>query len=419
MDKIPVEVIGKVLSSLGAAHDVVRASLTCRKWRDAAKNHLHTLSFNSADSPVYREPNSSRLEMMITQTILQTKGLKNLSICMNDAVEFSAAPVIAWLMYTRETLRSLVYVVHSKPSLSVLERCGRNILENLVLGYTTISVVEPSYQRFPSLKSLSLQHVTISGIELVLLLTMCPKLESFSLVDPELTVPDGANYLELSNPSLKSIYVEDVSLDKLVLEADNLESLHLKDTTIELFEVVSKGSLKQLKFQDVAIAHLDIGELTDDLKVVDVSGFTIMWPKFNQMISRSAKLRRLRIWDVIYDGEDDVMDLETIATCFPKLNHLSLCYDLRDGLLQCGIRGLSLLENVVVLELGSTVINDLFTQWIAAILERCPRLKLLIIYGSISDAKLRDDYKMLARFTSSIVSLMRKFRDVEVQFDFQ
>jgi len=73
----------------------------------------------------------------------------------------------------------------------------------------------------------------------------------------------------------------------------------------------------------------------------------------------------------------------------------------------------------VVLELGSTVINDLFTQWIAAILERCPRLKLLIIYGSISDAKLRDDYKMLARFTSSIVSLMRKFRDVEVQFDFQ
>lgn len=419
MDQIPVEVIGKVLSSLGAAHDVVRASLTCRKWRDAAKNHLHTLSFNSEDSSVYREPNSSRLEMLITQTILQTKGLKNLSICMNDTVEFSAAPVIAWLMYTKEKLRSLVYVVHSKPSLSVLERCGRHILENLVLGYATISVVEPSYQRFPCLKSLSLQHVTISGIELVLLLTMCPKLESFSLVDPELTFPDGVNYLELTNPSLKHIYVEDVSLDKLVLEADNLESLHLKETTIELFEVISKGSLKQLKFQDVAIAHLDIGELTDDLEVVDVSGFTIMWPKFNQMISRSAKLRRLRIWDVIYDGEDDVMDLETIATCFPILKYLSLCYDLRDGLFQCGIRGSSLLENVVVLELGSTVINDLFTQWIAAILERCPRIKQLIIHGSISEAKLRDDYKMFARFTSSIVSLMRKFIDVDVQFDFQ
>ena len=51
--------------------------------------------------------------MLITQTILQTKGLKNLSICMNDTIEFSVAPVIAWLMYTKETLRSLVYVVHS------------------------------------------------------------------------------------------------------------------------------------------------------------------------------------------------------------------------------------------------------------------------------------------------------------------
>ena len=73
----------------------------------------------------------------------------------------------------------------------------------------------------------------------------------------------------------------------------------------------------------------------------------------------------------------------------------------------------------MVLELGSTVINDLFTQWIAAILERCPRIKQLIIHGSISEAKLRDDYKMFARFTSSIVSLMRKFIDVDVQFDFQ
>jgi len=73
--------------------------------------------------------------------------------------------------------------------------------------------------------------------------------------------------------------------------------------------------------------------------------------------------------DLNSDGEDDVMDLETIATCFPNLKYLSLCYDLRDGLLQCGIRGSSLLENVVVMELGSTVSNDLFTQWIAAILE--------------------------------------------------
>eukprot|EP01018_Ginkgo_biloba_P012316 Gb_07258 [translate_table: standard] len=419
MDKIPVEVIGKILSRLAAARDVVRASLTCRKWREATKNHLHTLSFNSADWPVYRELGTSRLEILITQTIFQTTGLQNLSICISDTDEFSAAPVIAWLMYTRETLRSLWFIVHSKPNLSIVEKCGRQKLEKLVLGHTTITGVEPTFQKFPCLKSLSLHNVSVSGLDLSLLLNTCPKLESFSLVNPELTVPDGSAFVVLSNPSLKKIYVEEISLDKLVLEADNLESLHLKDSTIEIFELICKGSLKHLKFDDVSIIHLDTGEMTDLLEVVEVSDFTIMWPKFYQMISRATKLRRLRIWGVVFDSEEEVMDLETIAVCFPRLNHLSLSYDLRDGLLQYGLRGSSLLENVVVLELGSTVINDLLTQWIAALLERCSNLKQLVIHGCISETKTRDECKMLARFTSSVVALMRKFIHVEVQFDFQ
>ncbi|KAF5954017.1 hypothetical protein HYC85_006873 [Camellia sinensis] len=53
MEYLPVEVIGNILSRLGAARDVVIASTTCRKWREAWRNHLHTLSFNSNDWSVY------------------------------------------------------------------------------------------------------------------------------------------------------------------------------------------------------------------------------------------------------------------------------------------------------------------------------------------------------------------------------
>ena len=170
---------------------------------------------------------------------------------------------------------------------------------------------------------------------------------------------DSQAMMELTSPSLKKLYVEEISLDKFVLEADNLESLHLKDSTVELFELISKGSLKHIRMDDVSIIHLDIGETTDLLEVLDVSDFTIMWPKFYQMISRATKLRRLRLWGIVFDLEDEVMDLETIVICFPKLNHLSLSYDMRDGLLQHVLRGSSLLENVVVLKLGSTVIKVL------------------------------------------------------------
>jgi len=419
MESLPVEVIGIILSHLAAARDVMIASATCRKWREATRKHLHTLSFNLSDWPMYRELTTSRLEILITQTIFQTTGLQNLCICMGDTDEFSAASVIAWLMYTRETLRSLLYMMHTNPNVNIFEKCGRQKLEVLVSGYTSISGVDPSYQRFPCLKSLTLHSVNISALDLSLLLTACPKLESFSLINPEIAMSDSQAVMELTSPSLKKLYVEEISLDKFVLEADNLESLHLKDSTVELFELISKGSLKHLRMDDVSIIHLDIGETTDLLEVVDVSDFTIMWPKFYQMISRATKLRRLRLWGIVFDSEDEVMDLETIAVCFPKLNHLSLSYDLRDGLLQHVLRGSSLLENVVVLKLGSTVINDLFAQWIGGLLERCPSLKRLIIHGFVSETKSRDECATLARFTSSIVSLMRRFMHVDVLFDFQ
>ncbi|KAI3854083.1 hypothetical protein MKW92_048642 [Papaver armeniacum] len=400
MEYLPVEVVGNILSRLCAARDVVIASATCRKWREAAKNHLHSLSFNSTDWPVYRDLTTSRLEILITQTIFQTTGLQYLAIVMDDVDEFSAAPVIAWLMYTRETLRHLLYNVRTAPNVNILEKCGRQKLETLALAHNSITGVEPSYQKFPCLKSVTLSYVCISALDLSLLLSACPKIEALALVNPEIQMSDAQFTMELSSPSLKSIYVEAISLDKFILEADSLKSLQLKDCTLELFELIGKGTLKHLRIDDVSQFHNYVA-------------------KFYHMISRSSRLRRLRLWSVVFDDEDEIVDLETIAVCFPQLSHLSLSYDLREGFLPYGLQGSSPLENVVVLELGWTVISDTFSHWVAGLLERCSNIKTLVIHGVVSEAKTHEECYMLANFTTSIVKLMRKYMHVDVQFVYE
>lgn len=419
MEHLPVEVIGNILSRLGAARDIVIASATCRKWREAFCYHLHTLSFNSKDWPLYHDLTTSQLEILITETIFQTTGLQGLSILMDEVDEFSASMVIAWLMYTRETLRSLWYNVRTTPNVNILEICGRQKLETLFLGHNLIMGVEPNYQRFSCLKSLSLSSVSISALDMSLLLTACPKIEILNLVNLEIAMSDTQVAVELRSPTLKSIYVEEISLDKFILEADGLEHLHLKDCVLELFELVGKGTLKQCKIDDVSFIHFDIGESLENLEVVDINNFTIIWPKFYKMISRSSKLRRLRLWDVFFDNEDEILDLETIAVCFPQLSYLSLRYDLRDRVLHYGLQGSSHLENVIEMELGWTDINELFLDWAEGLLQRCPNLRKLVIHEVISEIKTHEEYQMLGNFTSSIVQLMRKYMHVEVQFYYE
>ncbi|GLT82013.1 hypothetical protein SLE2022_004290 [Rubroshorea leprosula] len=418
MERLPLEVIGNILSRLGGARDVVIASATCQKWREAYRKHLHTLSFNSNDWPVYHDITATRLEILITQTIFQTTGLQGLSILMDDVDEFSASTVIAWLMYTRETLRRLFYNVRTTPNINILEICGRQKLEILDLANNSIAGVEPNLQRFPCLKSLSLSHISISALDLSLLLSACPKLENLELISPEIAMSDAQVTVELSSPTLKNICIEVISLDKFVLEADSIESLYLRDCVLELFELIGKGTLKHFKIDDVSVIHLDIGENVDDLEVVDVSNFTIIWPKFYQMISRSSKLRKLRLWDVVFDDEEEIVDLETIAVCFPQLSHLSLSYELKDGVIHYGLQGSSPLESVTVLELGWTIINDLFSHWVKELLKRCSNLRKLVINGVVSEAKSHEECQILANFTSSIVQLMREYIHVEVQFEF-
>lgn len=419
MEHLPVEVVGNILSRLGAARDVVIASATCRKWREAYCKHLHTLSFNSNDCPVYRDLKTSRLQILITQTIFQTTGLQGLYILMDGVDMFSASTVIAWLMYTRETLRRLVYNVQTTPDINILELCGRQKLEMLVLAHNSITGVEPNFQRFPCLKSLSLSNVSISALDLSLLLSSCQKIETLELINPEITMSDAQVTVELSSPTLKNIYVEAISLDKFVLDADSIECLHLKSCALEVFELVGKGTLKHFKIDDVTMLHLDISETVENLEIVDISNFSILCLKFYDMVLRSSKLHRLRLCEVVFDEEVEMVDLDRIAVCFPQLTYLSLGYDIRDGMDHAYLAGSSHLLNVTVLELSWTVIDDLFSFWVEDMLKRCPNLKKLVIHGVISEAKTHGECQMLANFTSSIVEIMRKYMHLEVRFKFE
>jgi len=269
------------------------------------------------------------------------------------------------------------------------------------------------------LKSLSLSYVSISALDLNLLLSACPMIESLELVSLEIAMSDAQVTIELSSPTLKSVYFDGISLDKFILEADSIEFLHMKDCVLELFELIGNGTLKHFKLDDVSVIHLDIMETSESLEVVDVNHFTMVWPKFYQMISRSQKLKKLRLWDVVFDDDDEIIDVESIAAGFSHLTHLSLSYDLKDGAAHYSLQGTTQLENVTVLELGWTVINDVFSIWVEELLRRCPNLKKLIIYGVVSETKTQGDCQILATFTWSIVQLMRKYIHVEVQFEYE
>jgi hypothetical protein len=130
IEEFPVEVTGKILSHISAVEQVVRASGTCRKWREAARNHLLTLRCDCRKrSPVYKNLTSIDLEVSLTETILQTSRLQGLYISTEDGI--SAAVMISGVLHARSSLRILRYESPTvryfswphRLHVSVLERC--------------------------------------------------------------------------------------------------------------------------------------------------------------------------------------------------------------------------------------------------------------------------------------------------------
>ncbi|XP_050228295.1 F-box/LRR-repeat protein At1g67190-like isoform X1 [Mercurialis annua] len=421
MENLPVEIVGNILSRVSAARDVVIASTTCKKWREACRTHVHTLVFHSYNWSGYHELGTSNLENLITRTIFQTTCLHTLSIIIesDEADEFSAASVFAWLMYTRKSLRVLYCNVKTSPNIDILKECSHLKLEVLALAHLSISGVQYRYQKIPYLISLSLKNVSISALDLNLLLIACPNLEALNLVSPVIAMSESQIIMQLKTFTLKYIYVEAIGFDKFRLEADSLEVLTLKNCTLELFELVGQGSLRILKMDDVSIVHPDFGENTLNLEDVDISNFTSTWLMFYKMISKSSKLTRLRLWDIELDDEGDYLDSDSMFDCFPQLTNLSMDYSLVDDVCCYGLYGSYQFDNVVTLELGWTGIDDMFTDWVAGVLARCPHLRKLVICGFISNPKTQDECRTLAVFSSDIVRLMRKYVNVDIEFKYQ
>lgn len=76
-------------------------------------------------------------------------------------------------------------------------------------------------------------------------------------------------------------------MHKLILKADGIECLHLKDCIINDFDLIGKQTLKHLKIDGASILDLDIGDTTYNLHIIDVSSLATNWPKFYQSIAKS------------------------------------------------------------------------------------------------------------------------------------
>nr|XP_009778051.1 PREDICTED: F-box/LRR-repeat protein At1g67190-like [Nicotiana sylvestris] len=179
--------------------------------------------------------------------------------------------------------------------------------------------------------------------------------------------------MKFRSNSLKDIHIQGIVLDEIILEADSLEKLQIKDFDLGIFKLLSKGTLRLLEMDDVYGFPPDIGENAENLEIVEFSNSTTWQPDFHHMISKLSK---------------------------------------------CGLLGYSQLENVVVLELGWKVITDLFSHWVAELLGRCPNLRKLVIHGAVSRIKTQEECQILANFTSFIVKLIGKYLHVDVQFKY-
>ncbi|XP_074289267.1 F-box/LRR-repeat protein At1g67190-like [Silene latifolia] len=421
MDNLPVEVVGNILSRLEAANDVVRASSTCRKWRIAFRYYLRSLKFHFDDSPAYFKT-ENEIGNFITKTIFQTNGLQELSITMDDYEVLSpyrASTVTAWLFYVRETLKNLCIRVKTNADINLLDIYGRQKLEKLVVFYNTIMGVEPKYHLLPCLTSLSLNHLSISSVDLNLLLTACPKIETLSLFSVDIMALDDQVTLELSTSSLKAIYLDEMTLDKFILEADSLEELHLIYCYIGQFNFLGKGSLKHFEHKnyvlEYGVSNLDLGEV--NLEIVDVSNSA--WLKFYPMISRSSNLKVLRLRPHAYMDEVVYLELEAIAKSFPYLTKFSFICDESENRLHFIEEGSYQLQNLVVLEVGWTEIHDQFCPFLERFLEKCPNLKKLNIHGVVSNAETPEQYQLLADLTSAMIRLLRKYNHLDVHFKYE
>ncbi len=435
-----MHVIGNILSHFADVQDVVRASWTCRKWR-AAFRHLHTLRHEYVEVFHFWEIGDEEQELeqkhecLLTDTILQTSGLQNLSII--HSVSFSATAVVAWLLHTGDSLRHLTYhVPKSTPYVNLLERCSRmKCLKSLDFSQTDIRFTKagPIAQRFLCLLSLRMFSVEASALQIQSLVSTCQKLESLSLecitfLDPELT-------LNLTSSSLKSFFLKGRSRGDVILEAKSLESLRLLDLKLSSFKLVRKcarlwclntGELRSLTIDDVELEHFDLGDSSTcdcvNLEELELrASCLVVCIAIDRVLSvPSMQLRSLQLMDIPFAVDLKNMKLERIAWYFPRLYYLGLSYTRLQGqydliryptpMVEKQFRG-SVFGKVRTLELEGPNHQFSFLVLMEEALKRCPNVTRLIVRIDECDAEIIGAYDV-TRF----IQLVRQYERVVIEF---
>ncbi|VFQ74476.1 unnamed protein product [Cuscuta campestris] len=425
VEKLPLEILGDILSRVRVARDVIKASLTCKKWREAYCKHLRALSFDIADFKVVNDQDPvPRIELFITKAIFQTTALRKLSILMGARYTFSAGTVGTWLLFVRETLSELVYKDGKSTTVNVLDMFGRRKLESLSLSNYRIGRGELNFERFACLTSLSLCRVIILVEDLNRFLNAPLKLESLKLDSIFLEPSYNDSCVEFHCPTLKTLFLDDMKLYQFMLESSSIECLQVKECYFSSFEVRSSKTLRDIKLSNSEAGFFKI-EQTDNLESFELTRTCVTKSNLFPMMIQAPKLKRFRFWgfeeEYKYivrgdEGSGMVLDLERMAICSPQLSHLAIFCDKRlDGLVYKFGDSTSL-EKVRVLEIGWDGFDG-FAEWTEKFLKCCPNVEKVIVHWDLYVGKIHQ-LNDLSVQSSLLVKMMSKYQHIKMQFAF-
>jgi len=308
MEGFPVRVIGNILSHFADVQDVVRASWTCRKWR-AAFRHLHTLRHEYVEVFHFWETGDEEQELeqkhecLLTDTILQTSGLQNLSII--HSVSFSATAVVAWLLHTGDSSSSdLPFAkVHTLCEL-VGEMFPNEVSQKLGFladGYEV-------YQTRSHCSTIKLRRLTIDDVEL----------EHFDLGG---STCDCANLKELELRAEGLVVC--IAIDRVL----SLPSIQLR--RLQLMDIPLAVELKNMKLERIAWFFPRLSYLGLSYTLLPgPDGLSYPTPMVEKQFRGSVlgKVRTLELEGPKLDGSFPVLMGEALKRC-PNVTRLIVRID--------------------------------------------------------------------------------------------
>ncbi|KAL8112000.1 hypothetical protein AgCh_019633 [Apium graveolens] len=403
MDTLPDHVVGHVLSLLGDARELIKASLTSRRFRLAVYNHLHSLRFELKDWSGYLNFTSERLEYLIMEIVLQMNGLRSLVIKMEGAIMVSAACVTECLMHTRESLEEFNYSVWTAPNLNnvLVNLQAMSRLRVLSLGHGHVEEV-PDHLRLHTVKSFSVTHLIISSEDITRVFAACINLEDLQLNSVVIDEDGLDTYLKVQMRSLKKVSFLRLKVKVVALMSEHLESLKVNHCRISTFKVEGKHYLRLLQLNGInSLENFYFEEKPESLEVVSLGNIEISWEVIHEVIGSASLIQNLSLLHI------DGVDFETISTSFPLLKKLSISYPKATVNLSDRLQ----FATLGILEKEWDEADQHFAKWVEKLILKCPELFECVVTGFIS--KISSD-KLCSNMQSASM-LYERFRDVKFE----